>query len=557
MLATGVGATGCSSKVDEARLAYADGEGDLDEAERLYREAMKDAGWEELARDELFDMFMIEAEKAAEAGKHKRAEEAYRKAVELKPEDNEALTGLIEALQDLMRFDEALAEARKGAEVGCRNCRRLMAVLLIRRADQQMQAGNWADAEQDYVDAYAVLPDAAVALGIVRARYANKKVEGAGKALMDASDLIGATDLQARQQFLELRRAVVLMALESDNVPLADELLDRAPPGVGPETQLGLAMEVAMALRKQGKPDVALSRMMALVDAAAQGKLRITDEQIAQLRDKVATLYAARAAKSLTEGDAAAADKDLAKALEIKPKDPGLALQKVLITAGKGNLTKAQSELSRLSASAKGHGQVKAILAAMRAYELIDEGKYKDARKELQRAEASANDLPEVHIATAQLLAETPVSGLSQSELSEVRKKGLVPYPDGKVNRVGEALSELDWSRQQIRGLGVTYPYRAPGTTARIDKLESSIKKYFPYTVKFQRDPTTVLILSNPGSATLEVELSGAENADSAEIPAGGKVKMTVEKPGFLRLSYRGTSAALVAEPYTEMELKL
>jgi tetratricopeptide (TPR) repeat protein len=548
---------GCVSKVDEARVAYADGEGDIEEAERLYRQAMKERGWEEVAKEELFDMFMVEAEKQAKAKKYKRAEEAYRKAVELDPESHDALSGLVKSLMELVRHDEALVVAKDGANIGCRNCRRLMAVLLIRRADLRMEAGDWPAAEQDYVDAYAILPDGALALGIVRARYARKDVQGAAKGLRDAAELIGGTDVQARQQYLELRRAVVLLAMEREEVALADELLDLAPTGVGPEAQLGLAMEVAMALRKLGKPDVALSRMMSLVDAAAQGKLRITEAQLTELRDKVAVLYAARAAQAMTDGDLASAEDDLAKAREINPAEPTLGLQSVLLAAGKGNLAKARAELDRVDARTQGHAQVAAILGAMRVFELIDGGQTKEARAELERARQKAPELPEVHIAMAQLLAVTPVAGLSKSQLADVKKKGLVAYPDGEVTRVAEALSELDWARQQIRGLGSTYPYRAPGTTARIEKLEARLRRFFPYTVKFHKDPVTVLNLENSGSASLNVDIRGADVADSAEIPAGGRVRMTVDRPGFVELTYRGTTAAWVAEPYTDLELKL
>src|SRR5690606_33944481 len=343
---------------------------------------------------------------------------------------------------------------------------------LISRGDARIQAQDWAGAEADYSEAMAILPDTAVALALVRARLGQENLGGAAEALQQAADLISAADSRSRQYFLELRRHIVLTAVAAGDVATADRLLDLAPPGVTGDEQLGLAVEVAMEFRKKGEPDAALQRMGALVDAAESGAIPLTDQRKAELRVQVATLHAARAALRLTRGELDGAEKDLERALALNPRDPALQLQKVLILAGRGKFDEAKAALRGIGIGTQGHAEVEAVLLALEVDRLLAAGKTRDARAVLDRAQAQAPDLPEVHVAMAQMLAVTPVDDLSRSEVAEVAKNGLVAYPEGKIVRVGEALSELDWSKQQLTGLGATYPYRGPDTRQRIETLE-------------------------------------------------------------------------------------
>ena len=275
-LITALGGTaGCSTPLDDARLAWADGEGDLDNADAKYREAMNDADLGDLATEELRDIYLELGKAADKGGKAINAEQYFRKAVELDPASADAYSGLVGALQDLYKFPEALEMAEKGyKEADCRNCHRQTAVLLIGRGDAFMQESRWAEAEVDYVKALEIIPDAAIWLAVVRARYAQKDLAGSAKGLKSVTDMVLQNDLENRRQYLEMRRAVVLLALEQGDVPLADELLDLAPVGVKAEEQVGLSMEVAMEFNRLGKPDQALARLMAIVDAAAAGKDR-------------------------------------------------------------------------------------------------------------------------------------------------------------------------------------------------------------------------------------------------------------------------------------------
>lgn len=560
MLALALGgvaaATGCANPLVDARLAWDEGDGDLEEADRLYHEALGNPNLEPLAREELYDIYVELGDEAAKAKKALKAQEYYEKALEMEPESPEALSGLAKALRDMHKFDEALEVAKRGIKSDCKNCRRIYAVLLIRRGDAYMQEGKWAEAEQDYAEALAIIPDATVTLAAVRARYARKDLDASAKGLRDAVSVIGASDLEARRQFLELRRAVVLLALAEGQIELADELLDLAPVGVGGEEQLGLAMEVAMEFRKQGKPDEALSRLMALVDGVAQGKIKLSPARIEELRDRVATIYGARASLRLAKGDVDGAAADLAEASGMQPKNPSFKLQQVLVTAAKGNVSSALSQLGKVDKKAKGYNEVSAILASLEVDRLVAAGRLDDARAELERAKKLAPELPEVHVAIAQVLSKTEPAGLSRAESSELRK-GSVKYPGGKVVRAAEALSELDWSTQQIRGLGTTYPYRAPGIDKRIAKLKGDISGYYTRSVKFQSEPKTTLVLRTSDASAASVKVTGGGADGTKEIPAGGSAKVVVAKPGVVRLSKGGASTSVLAEPYTEVEVGL
>ncbi len=557
-LITALGGTaGCSTPLDDARLAWADGEGDLDNADAKYREAMNDPDLGDLAGEELRDIYLELGKTADKQGKAIKAEAYFRKAVEIDPSSAEAYSGLVGALRDLYKYDEALAVAEKGyKEADCRDCHRQTAVLRIGRGDAFMQESRWAEAEADYIQALEIIPDAAIWLAVVRARYAQKDLPGSAKGLKAVTEMIMQNDLENRRQYLEMRRAVVLLALEQGDVPLADELLDLAPVGVEPEEQVGLAMEVAMEFNRLGKPDQALARLMAIVDAAAAGKLKLTPERLDQIRDQVATIYATRAKIRLAEGDTAGADADIKEALGMRPGKSSLQLQEVLFLAGKGKLSDATSKLAAVETSAKGHNEVTAILAALRAIDYVEGGKLDAAKTELELAKRNGADLPEVHIAIAAYLSATEPS-LYKKEASALRKTGLVKYPGGNVVRAAEALSELVWSRQQLEGLGTGYPYRAPGIEQTLASLETKIKGFYPFAVNFFGEPQTVIVLSNQGSAELEVEMVGRSWKKREKVAAGETAKVILKNPGFFEMTYGDKTATFVAEPYTEVTLGL
>jgi len=546
---------GCSTALDKARSAWSDGEGDFDEAEPLYEEAI---GEEKTKREATEELVAIYTQLGREnKDRFKVADDYYAKALVLDPNDEDALVGRARIMMARGMPEQAFELVENGSKVGCRGCSRLLTVLLIGRADAYYNAQQWAEAENDYMRAMAIIPNASVALNIVRCRLARKATDAAAEALAPAADLIGVADVDQRKQFLELRRATVLAVLAEEKPERADRLLDLAPSGVGAEEQLDLAVEVAYELKKRGKADIAIDRLETLVAHAEQGKLKVSPERLADLRERVAMLYIASSATHLSKGELDAADEALTRALELRPGDPSLQLQRVLTIAGKGKVTEAEAALDKIDSKTGGHAQVVAILRTVRVHEHIAAGKLDAAKTELDRAKAKAADLPEVHVATAELLSVTEVTTLKKKDAATVRASGLVKYEGGKITRLAEALSELDWSRQSITGLGTAYPYRGPGTEQRIEALTKKISAVYPYKVKFNAAPQTVLVVRNDGTAALSATFQcGAWDAEAKLAPQTSS-RLTIPKPGLCTIAFGGKTAVMVSEPYTEVELPL
>ena len=549
-----VGLPACSNTLSDAQIAYDAGE--YEEAERLYNQTIAEGKEvdQEIAREELFEMHL---EQGAELKKKpKQSEEHFRKALALDAASAEAREGLAHALIALYRHDEALTVVMEGVKRGdCKPCERMYAVIVLQRADNEANAADWEGAERDYAEAFALLPDAAVALALGRARLNLGNIDGTVEVLRRAAPMIGADSADQRATFLELRRLTVLACIEKEKIDLADELLDLAPIGVTGEEQLGLAIEVAMEFSRVGKPAEALSRMQALVGAADQGKMQITEARRVELRDRVADLLASRAAMSLANGDTAGARTDIDDALKLRPTNTRAQLQNVLLLAGEGKLSAGKAQLAKVDAKVVGRTQVDAILRAMEVDKLLADGRTPDAARELDAARAIDPDVPEVHVAEAQLLSVTAAAGVSKKE-AKALQTGLVRYP-GEVTRVGEALSELAWARKQIGGQGDVYPFRAPNTIKRMTDLEDKLKAYYPFVVEFQPDPVAILVVSGKAGGAVSVAIKGAGVDTTVEAPAGGSSEVKVDSPGPLTLSYGGAAQGFLAEPYTKVQLAL
>lgn len=554
VLAAGLLTGGCANTLSEAQLAYDNG--DYETAEDLYKQTMAEGDEvdAEIAKEELFEMHMEQAKELK--GKAKRQEEHYRKALTLDPSSGEAREGLAQSLVALYRHDEALQIIKDGLGTGtCKGCERMYAVMLIQRADNQAAAENWAGAEADYAAACEYLPDPAVELSLARAQLAQAKIDDAAKTLTKTAPMISVDSAGLRQLYLELRRAVVLALLAEDKADQADELLDVAPQGVSGEEQLGLSIEVAMEFSRLGKPAEALSRMQALVGAADAGRLRISDSRKAELRDRVADLLAARAALSLANGDLPGARVDIDEALKMRPTNPRAQLQNVLLLAGEGKVSAAKLQLGKVDNKVVGRSQVDAILRAAEVQGLVEAGRIADAQRELDAAKAIDADVPEIHVAEAEILAQTPVTGLSKAQ-AKALQTGLVKYP-AEPTRVGEALSEIAWARKAISGQGDKYPYRGANTIKRMQALEDTLRKFYPFEVEFQSKPAAVLAISGKGGAAASVKVEGSGVSSTVEAPANGSAEVEVGTPGPVTLTVGGSAKAFLAEPYTKVHLTL
>lgn len=562
LLAALVGTSvGCANQIDQAREAWAEGQGDFTETEELYREALTKPRLAETAKGELFEVYITTAKNEAKQGKYKRAADHYRLALELKSGDLSALEGLARMLRELYKYDEALEYAQEGIKRGCGvGCRRLRAALLVQRADQFTQQNQWDEAERDYTEALTVIPDGMTALGLVRCRYAQQDLDGSIASLKQARDLIGPEDVQAQQHYLELRRVVVVLALSQGKAEIADDLLDLIPEGVPIEAQIGLSVDVALDFTKAGKADMALERLTELVQAAAEGKIVLNDQQRELLRVRVAELYAARAGQRVSEGDLSQADADIGRARALAPELPSLALQQVLLHLVLDRLDEAKQSLEEVPESAEGYDQVSAIVIAREVERLVQKGKIEDARAQLKDAQAMAGELPEVRIATARVLAATEPDGLLKKELAQLRFSKLVKYPKRKVTRLAEALAELTLARKALEGEGSKAPYRAADSLKRIEAFEAELRAIYPLPVEFVAEAQSVLTVKNAGTEPIELTVEGRDGASLARpatLAAGEGKTVTIKRPGLVTLGYGNRTAVWLAEPHTKVEVGL
>lgn len=559
-------AVGCASPLDKGRTAWSEGQGDFTIAEPFYKEAIaKDNSESEVAAEELYEIYMQLAN-LNKKDHPKDAEAQYRAALALQPDSAEARTGLIRLLMVLYRYEEAFAMAQEGASSGqCPGCKRLLAVMLIQSGDQRSEANDWPSAEAAYAAAMDLLPDASVALGLARARVAQGKTKEAAESLTQAAGMIDQNDVQGRQRFLELRRSLVLAALEAGEAMLADQVLDVAPKGVSATDQLGLAIEVSMQLTKVGKSDEALSRMQAFAQAAEQGRLSLNDEQRAELLVRTALLFGARANQKLVAGDPGGAVADLDEGLKIVPGEPTLTMQKAIVFGAQGDIQAARTQMAEVNRKAPGYRTVDAILYAMEVDKLLAAGKAGTAADLVDYGKRADPENIEIHVAAAQVLMATPWEGdMLKKEAKELRKVGLVSYPKGKGKplRAGEALAELVWARAAHEAQDELFPFRDPNLAARLDATEAKIKEFYPYPITHEAEPKAILVLHNTSPAELEVLVEGKRFfRKKKKLAAGEKGEVEMAKPGLVTFTYPvgedEAQAMFIAEPHTKVEISL
>jgi tetratricopeptide (TPR) repeat protein len=559
-------ATGCATPLDKARTAWADGQGDFTAAEPFYQEAVSKKNAEsEVAAEELYEIYMQLA--AANKKDHpKQAEAQYRAALALQPGSAEARTGLIRLLMILYRYDEAFALANEGATSGkCPGCKRLLAVMLIEGGDQRSEMGDWPGAEASYAAAMDLLPDASVALGLTRARIGQKKAPEAAKSLETAAAMIDQNDVQGRQRFLELRKDLVTLALESGQAELADQVLDVAPKGVSATEQLGLMIDTSMQLTAAGKPDEALARMQALAVAASEGKLALSAEQQGELLVRVALVFGARANQRLAAGDAGGASADLDEALKLVPGEPTIILQKALVFATQGDLKAAREEMGQLPRKTPGFRTADSILFALEADKLVAAGKLSAAADVVDFGKRADPNTPEIRIAAAQVLMATAWEGdMLKKEAKDIKTLGLVSYPKGKGKpvRAGEALAELAFAREAHETQDKLFPFRDPGRLARLEATEAKLKEFYPFPVTYLAEPKAVVVIKNTGASELEVLADGPRGfRKKKKLAAGESAELELAKPGLLTFTLDAgdgeRQAMFIAEPFTRVEISL
>lgn len=527
-------------------------EGDTSEAEQMYRDAIAEGGEDAPAAKKKLVELLIDRGKQVGKSDPKQAEGIYREVLELEPESNKGRLGLARSLLKQDRQEEAMSmlDERRG----CTGCGRLLAILLLERGEQRLAEQKYDEARADFEQSLELLPDPLAALGIVRTYAASNAAALAVESMERALPLIKDQSTEAQRVFAELRRKLVLAAAQVGDIKTVDRYLAMSPPGAGGDEWFALQLDVARERFRRADRDFAIDRLSEM--------LKLNGQDMAPSRRKeieafLVEMYSARAGQYLREGAVAKAENDLTYALRIDENNWTIKLQRVLAVVSLGKLDHSFRMLKKIPQGTSGRMEVLAILWSLRVNEKLAAGQMEDARVALLKAQKAYGDMPEVHVAAAQLLAVSPVEGLPKNAEREMKKRGLMRYPAGHLNRYGEALSELDWARTQSEALGPRYPFRGPSTDDRMDSLERQIRSFYSFDVKFQAEGTTVLILrSRSGARSVVVEGPGGFRQE-VQIEDGSGAKVTIPQPGLTRIKVGKKTSALITEPYTQVTADL
>lgn len=547
-----LGMSGCASALERARKAK--DQRDYAKAENYYRTSIgNDPEDKETAKTELGSLKLALAQSKLKKGDAVAAEKLFREALELSPGEEKATDGLGRALAEQKRIDEAITTLQGAAGDPCALCKRYLAVLLVDRGWKREQAGETAGARADYEQANALVPDVSTALAIARMTEAANDGEALLAAVEAAVPLIRPDDAESQRVFLAMREKGVMSAAARGDLATADRWLALAPPNAGGEGWYALQLRVAQQLRLENNLEKAVER--ARLMTGSQHASTVPAKQRADFEKLLADIYRLTGVKLLREGKITEADDNFRQAMEFAPDDNKIKLLRALAIAGMKDVPKAMSVVQALPKETKGHNEVLAILESMVVHEKLAEGDLEGARGALARAQAASGEQPEVHVAMAELLVVTPVEKLAKKASKEIKKSGLVKYPNDEINRYGEALSELAWAREQAKGMGEGYLFRGPGIDGRMDKLERQIKAFYPFTVEFNPESTTILQLRGSGGA---VQVRGpGDLEETVSVPAGGTAEVVVREAGLVTLRVGSRTMSLVSEPYTKLTVQL
>jgi hypothetical protein len=159
-----------------------------------------------------------------------------------------------------------------------------------------------------------------------------------------------------------------------------------------------------------------------------------------------------------------------------------------------------------------------------------------------------------VHVAGRSCCSCRRSPNLPKKAIKELKKTGLVKYPNDEVNRYGEALSELAWAREQAKGIGEGYLFRGPGSTGGWT-LSSARSGVLPVRGRVQPGLDDDHQAAGAGR---EVLVRGpGDLAETVFVPAGGSSEVVVPQPGLVTLRVGSRTMTLVTEPYTKLTVEL
>jgi len=558
-------AAGCASSLEKAQDAQR--AGDAAAAADLYRAAMSDADDADAAKRALFELSMNEGKATLQASPP-TAEQHFRTALELEPSEPKARLGLARALLRQQRSEEA--EQVLAREGGCDSCEALRLLLVLDEGDLHLEAERIEEAMAAFRKALELSGgrSARAALGVADAWSRGANLNAAMESLQAAAGLIADDEAAEAKRFAVIRARIAVRAAEAGNVALADRALAIDARAVGQDAFFAGQLAVARAELKNGELDDPIARLSRLVPDAIASPTSGTvvsspyadmaPSRRAEVVALLVDLYSSRAALYLRRDELGPAENDLTFALRLDPDNATVKLQRVLAISGFGKLDLAFHKLEQIPRETAGHDEVEAILLAMRVEAHLDAGRMEKAHETMVKAQGRG-DLPEVHVAFARLLANSPMTEVDDGARQKLQASGIVDYPDGKIHRYAEALAELAWAKNQIDSYGVRFPYRGPGTEESLRQLETSIRSFYPLEVSFHDSDKGVLVFRHAQPGPLTIRVLGPGGLDERlEVPSGPE-GMAREMPasGLIEIEGGGRRVAVVSEPFTQIVVPL
>lgn len=550
LVAALAGLSGCAGALDRAQEALAIG--DQDEAEVQLRKAMKQGSTQEEA-SRLLSVLLAKKGEAVAADQPRPAENMFTEALELDPTNEQARLGLAR----LLMKRGFMADARELlAFEGCRGCGRLIAMMLHDDAQKAIAAGDVGTARQIYKQAFESGGDPLDALGLAQTYLAEDPPDlvNARAMLEAAAPLIAVGQAEAENQFRQLRLQFLLAAAATRQHALVEHGLAIRTSSLQGEPEFDLRFKVAQEQFRNGDSDPAIESLKNLLEKSGQ-YLEPTQREV--MGAALVIMYSARAAQHLGAGDPAGAARDIADARKIDGDNNRLKLQQVLAIAANGRVSLAFETLQKDATPGKDADQVKAILYTMQAFEELDAGSVVKAQASLASAEQLGEDLPEVRLVRAYVLAELRNEDLKTKELQEARKVVGFEYPGGRINQYAGALASLDRARKRVAEQGVLHPFRGAGFDRRATELEQKIRAFYPHEVEWFAGKGGMIELFAEGGQK-DVEYTGPRWLKGTAIASPGRsAEIPVPNVGIVNLDLDGKQLGVIVENHAHIKIKL
>lgn len=544
----------CASSLDKARVAR-NARDDVRAEQHLRKSMASDPEDRAAAQRELAGLKFEQAQAKAKQDPA-AAEQLVRESLTYAPGDEKAVDLLGRVIAAQGRLDEAIGVLSGDQGQPCDMCKRYLSVLLLERAGKREAAKDWEGARTDYSQAVELVPDASTALAVARCSEQLGDLEGMTRAVEKAVPLIRPDDGAAQDEFRGFRERTVMAAAARGDVAVCDRWLKLFPPNAGGDGWYVLQLRVAQELYRQRQIDAAITRARHILGATHADTLPAGRKT--EFQRFLADIYRLRGVGFLREGKLVEADDNFRMAMEFAPNDDKIKLLRALAIAGNRDVARAMQVVQALPKETKGHAEVLAILESMQVADRLADGDIEGAKAALARAQAASAEAPEVHVAMAELLFITPAAGINKGIVRQLKKTGIVKYPNDEVNRYGEALSELAWAREQARGLGEGYLFRGPGIDNRIANLERQLRSFYPFPVEFNAESTAILRLRFKSGAAGDVGVKTGEGEQTVRVPAGSEgVEVVVRDPGLTYFRIGGKVSSFVTEPYTRVTIDL